>query len=400
LESDAEPHCIAPACRAPWNLDFLADNFTGAFVHTRLRDHHRHQLFDKELSLMPATQPLVQAKIQEQQHEALINQQIERKKQLDVELRGIGDQLHVLRLAKIRMQNAATHNGCGDTRNAFVRACPAQECRGFLSTAWKCGVCQIFACSHCHEVKGFERDAPHTCNPDNVETAKLIAKDSKPCPQCGAVSIRVEGCAQVYCVSCHTAWNWNTRKIETGPIHAVDYYTYLKRNGGQIPRAHGDVPCGGMPDAYEFQRNFQEKRLTAANFEGYNLLRFIQSLNHLYQVDGGRMRPDRVNDNADLRVSYLLKEIDQKRFMQQLQQREKARLKNRDAYQVIQTIYEVASEILRRMQNEPKRELIDELHTLLSYGTDGYKRVVKTYNCITPNIPQPSRIMKTPKHET
>ena len=31
--------------------------------------------------------------------------------------------------------------GVNKQRNEFVRACPDENCRGFLSTQWKCGVC-------------------------------------------------------------------------------------------------------------------------------------------------------------------------------------------------------------------------------------------------------------------
>jgi hypothetical protein len=43
-------------------------------------------------------------------------------------------------------------------------------------------------------VKGADKDSPHTCNPDMIETAKLIRKDTKPCPACGEMIMKTEGC--------------------------------------------------------------------------------------------------------------------------------------------------------------------------------------------------------------
>lgn len=79
-------------------------------------------------------------------------------------------------------------------KRTFVRPCPVNDCRGFLSTAWKCGICENFTCSHCHEVKGKSRDSPHVCLQENVETAKLLAKDTRPCPNCGTRIFKISGC--------------------------------------------------------------------------------------------------------------------------------------------------------------------------------------------------------------
>ena len=68
--------------------------------------------------------------------------------------------------------------------SAFQHKCCDPECHGYVSSAWKCGVCDKFSCTHCHEIKGItkeETDA-HVCNPDTVETIKLMKADTKPCP--------------------------------------------------------------------------------------------------------------------------------------------------------------------------------------------------------------------------
>ena len=61
----------------------------------------------------------------------------------------------------------------------FIRKCPADGCEGFLSSAWKCGVCNIWACPHCFGVKGYDKNAEHTCDPNDVASAELIKKEKK-----------------------------------------------------------------------------------------------------------------------------------------------------------------------------------------------------------------------------
>ena len=78
------------------------------------------------------------------------------------------------------------------TKRKFVRACPADGCMGFLSTAWKCGLCQVNVCSKCHEIKTGEDDE-HVCDAGNVETAELLARDTKTCPSCAALIFKISG---------------------------------------------------------------------------------------------------------------------------------------------------------------------------------------------------------------
>jgi len=79
-------------------------------------------------------------------------------------------------------------------RAKFIMKCPAAECRGFLSTAYKCGTCQMWACPDCLVIKGPEKDVEHTCDPGQKESVALIIKESKGCPKCGQRISKIDGC--------------------------------------------------------------------------------------------------------------------------------------------------------------------------------------------------------------
>ena len=81
-----------------------------------------------------------------------------------------------------------------DEKKRFVRRCTRDGCKGFLSTAWKCGMCEWYSCSKCFAVKGQTHDVAHECKKEDVETAELIRKDCKPCPKCGEFIEKSSGC--------------------------------------------------------------------------------------------------------------------------------------------------------------------------------------------------------------
>jgi hypothetical protein len=81
-----------------------------------------------------------------------------------------------------------------ETRREFIMKCPDEGCRGFLSSAYKCGTCAKFTCAQCLVVLGESKPDSHTCNPDAVETAKTIKAETRPCPKCGTRIFKIDGC--------------------------------------------------------------------------------------------------------------------------------------------------------------------------------------------------------------
>lgn len=145
-----------------------------------------------------------------------------------------------------------------------LRGCPGEGCRGFLNEAWVCGVCDLSVCRHCQV--GLEEDevAPercaditeacaegkhwHICNPDQVATARMLARDTKPCPKCKALISKIDGCDQMWCTQCQTPFSWITGQVEEGRVHNPHYYEWMRRNKGSVPREPaqpGDVVPGG-----------------------------------------------------------------------------------------------------------------------------------------------------------
>jgi len=199
LTSVDDPQCMS--CKHPFDREFIDMNFAKAWVGGEYLRHRGKVLLDREVSQLPASQHLVKNYRTRTALRQRLREEAEEKIRLQMRLRTIENNRWVVgervrRIEQSKYQNnGRTGSGESDSeRTAFVRRCPVEECRGFLSTALKCGVCDTFACAECHEAIGAQRDAAHTCNPETVATVKLLKKDSKNCPSCQTIIHKIDGC--------------------------------------------------------------------------------------------------------------------------------------------------------------------------------------------------------------
>ena len=366
LLGETVPKCMATGCGREWTRKYMTEHFTKSFINGVFKTHREQILIEKERALMPATQIYVER-----------HRQIE---QMESEVKEIGVQIDILQRNRSRLFNElfrARNRMDGDlTRDEqtrvsqFVRACPDNDCRGFLSTQWKCGVCDKWTCKDCHEIKGTERDAEHVCDPANLATANMLAQDTKPCPNCHTPIHKIDGCDQMWCVMCHTAFSWRTGRVETN-IHNPHYYEWLRRQSadGTIPRNPGDVVggggCGGNIDVYAFMTLFRNNNVYSniikdARFQTMYVqlsdpVELFRMNQHNRRVE---MEPLRVHidnyerRNRDLRISFMMNKIDETKYRTLLQQREKKRNKCQDLFNVIQIFVNTVDDIMLRFYTD------------------------------------------------
>jgi hypothetical protein len=379
LLNETNPRCLNTVCGKEWTRQYVTKTFTKTFVSKEYKNHRESILFDQERALLPATQPLVENILKCER----IDNEIRRIE--DVELRAIN-----VRISALRNERSALSRNTTTTteRTTFVKACPDPECRGFLSSQWKCGICEKWACSDCHEIKGLSRDCEHTCNPDIVATVALLANDTKSCPSCGEGIHKIEGCDQMFCTMCHTGFSWRTGRIETN-IHNPHYFEWLRRTGGEAPRNPNDIQCG-REITNTFTRNMTSTmRLKGIDTELINrVMRICESVIHFRYVELNRYAVDHVLNNQGLRIQYLRNLITEEEFKTQIQRLDKKHQKNREIHNVMTILYNTATDIIYRFDNaitlrneiQEARDILNEMDTILSYVNECLLDISKTYN--------------------
>lgn len=370
-------------CGREWTRQHIASIFTAAFVNKKLKKHREQLLYDIERALLPATQPVVERMIKVEEQE---------QKMIDIHR-----QLYELNMQKqqLRSDIYRLRNGTQPVeRSEFVRGCPDPDCRGFLSTQWKCGLCQKWSCPDCHEVKGLVRDVEHVCNADTLATARLLSADTKPCPKCQTSIFKIDGCNQMWCTQCHTAFDWRTGRVQEA-VHNPHYFEWLRRNGNAIPRTPGDVPCQQALTHTTFTaiRNLLRVRHVMHAFSDVcerMMSAIIRNTIHLVHVIIIPFREqNHVQRNEYFRIQYMRQRITEEQFKVKLQQTEKRVNKNREIFHILDVLQSTVTDIVFRFYSHLETsaagqwnmDLFDEFDPIVDYTNACLADISKTYGC-------------------
>ena len=331
MSTPADPHCMN--CRHVWNREFLDEHATRSWMEGEFRKRREAVLFDREKSRLPVTQEAVEVEREKrritEKRNALRKRRIEIKRELTEIEERLADIRHFTEHGNWPVTVTITEGATGPKKETrqFVAACPSATCRGFLNTAYVCGVCEGKFCPACREPK--PSDSEHTCDPSLVATIKAITADSRTCPSCGTAISRVSGCDQMYCTQCDTAFSYTTGKVVEGVIHNPHYFerlAKLKKESATTATVVGGCNRNGWPDWYRAVHASQGARfLNAKGFER-NLQGLYRIGLHIQEV----VLPEYPThatpvSNVDARIHYLMGEIEERRFRQLLQQRDRTR---------------------------------------------------------------------------
>jgi len=189
--------------------------------------------------------------------------------------------------------------------------CPLVMCTGIVKNG-RCNDCKKTVCAKCRE----ERNEGHECKKEQLETIKLLKRDTKPCPRCKVPIHKIDGCDQMFCTKCKTAFSWRTLTIHKGVIHNPHYHEYMAQlNNGNVPIAAND-PCGeelnralkDMDKSKAYQLATKRTAATRAMRSNSFIWRVLAEINAILPVLANDVYDDETlrQNKQQLRESYLI----------------------------------------------------------------------------------------------
>jgi hypothetical protein len=439
LGSTSEPNCMS--CSTAWSDTFLSSSVNSSFIKTKYKEHRKELLVQQEISRIPEsmaaaetykriydinkqidTLHLMNNKLKAERAEIIAKHSLSDKKvyQRYVEIRDtqytIRNNIKSMRhdIAVIRdggqpgaeagPEGDATQEKAKKEKKKFIMPCPGTDCRGYLTSEYKCEMCEESTCEKCLEI--IDTNTAHDCKKENIESAEFIRSQSKPCPCCGARISKIDGCDQMWCTQCHKAFSWNSGRIITGKIHNPHYYQYQRETGGgTAPREAGDVLCGGLCDISELIRVLKAKlndSKTQPNGKEHDVIReelinIHRQVVHITMVNLGQLRRqlgEEVNNEQE-RLKYIVKETTREELASAIIHKDYKRRKDTDLLHVCELFVTVSTDIFNVIVRSEKkgpscieeiRRCLTELRALMDYTNGQFKQISITYGICVPIV--------------
>lgn len=395
-----QPHCMS--CKVPWNSEFIVANFTKKFFNEDLAAHRANAMFESEKALMPQTQErlrrmnAVQEVVAFGRMVAFYTTQVKKPAEAEFYRKKIADIRD--EMPDIEIDGAAV----GPSRRRDAEAAPKpvcgcirDDCRGFImNNNWKCGLCDTKVCHDCLK----EKVDGHECTDEDKETRKLLLRNTKPCPKCAVMISKTEGCSQMWCIMCHTTFDWHTGEIVKGYVHNPHYFEWARRNGHQIERAPGDAPrprpdapaeppaCREqLPNARSFMHAINRHYNSLANdSHSQMIINLYQIRNHVNDVLRRQLRdPNYEGMREELRMKYLSGELTEEEYKADLVKAERKGERKRAEWNIADLFLAQATETLLFIYNNKPADVFRThlcvIVELVRYCNDEFKKTARAY---------------------
>lgn len=406
LSNASHPHCMK--CKKIYTLNFMVMKLNRSWLVKEYKKHRSLFLLEHEISKLSETM-----EIAEHHNQADIKET--EAKQINDKVTNMLNEIHKLREHQNQCYRAASVLRSGkkkQEKKKFIMPCPNEKCRGFLSTHYKCGICNMYTCSKCIEIIGSNKCDNHICNEDSIKSAELIRKETKPCPSCGTRISKIDGCDQMWCTECHKAFSWKTGKIDNGVVHNPHFYQFQRENARHVPRTPGDVACGEQLCNQQDLRDIIVYKLNFANYENIKthifdkpsdhtkdkIIDYVTAvhrvLNHIRWDTLYYMRIKRVslNNFEKLRIDYILKKISKSDMEAAIYKNDSQQCKLTEQIHVFELLNTVGIEMFDALINSKNiangvttfldevLARINELNNLKKYCNAQFSQISVTYN--------------------
>jgi hypothetical protein len=351
-------------CNKKFTRSILIDLFKIKFINGIYKENIKELLFKEEIIKIPQSLPEVEYLMNIKKYTIIVDKLrkefTESNFNIEIDLNSFIKQGEITSYLKYisYLKNNFLRSKNKKEKKEYKYPCANNDCNGFVNNKWKCELCDKDTCKECLTIK---LNDLHICNQDDIDTCLLLKKDSKPCPKCNISIMKTSGCNQMWCVNCHTTFDWVSLNIrENGQVHNPEYFRYMRENGLVIPTTNNlnDDICVNL---------FQEsvRKLTVIN---NNMLKNKKSdkniailfdlcgdIRHIINIEIPDLR--RKTNNLDLwkntqRIRFIMKDITEKQYKTNLAKKHKEIDFLDEMYSIQNTIYEVCKESFISIVNE------------------------------------------------
>lgn len=376
---------VCTGCGRGWDAEESVARLGRTFWTTEYRAVRRERLFRDEQLLLPGT-------VEHARRVQLDRALTEGVRALQTRVRnGEWEQVPNLRTARLMLYHHRNGGGAPvDARRAqwVVRHCGHDGCSaGLLDGDGRCTTCARPTCLACGEAS---TGGDHVCAASTLETMRAIASSCRPCVRCNAPCARVEGCATMWCVRCHTFWNWETgRVIDASRGHAPHNPDHRRWVSTAQLREVDDIPCGGIPDGGMLHTT---TILHMFDYVSSSAPVILEAAECVYRAQRLRARYPRTWDpmtvNLDSRVALLNGDLTEEAFKRVIERNERACQYKQRVGEVLETFVMAASDVLQRFCNRDEGVDITALHLVELRGLVDVAlvRVSEAYGRAVPRV--------------
>ena len=266
-----------------------------------------------------------------------------------------------------------------------MRQCPVATCNGhYMLGDYRCGTCKLMICKSCGEIE----TGTHVCEPNVLESLAAIDRFTKNCPKCGVSIEKIDGCDQMFCTDCKTAFDWVTLKVINSGIENPHYFEWIRSLNEGIPRDQNDIPCGGVPtyqDVFRANEAFLQntgidRKTGTYNLNAMTIVSFQIYIDEIHEMIIPALRTEL--DNTDLRIKFMCGEIDKPSFTTAILKRHNKKLKSDRELEIFTLIRDAGADIIQRWTREriffeiqKLQSVVAEIDALIHCANMGFARV-------------------------
>jgi hypothetical protein len=271
-----------------------------------------------------------------------------------------------------------------------ICVCPENICKGYItSKEYKCNLCNTTICKRCYN----KWDETHVCDINDIKTVDMLKSSTKPCPKCASLIHKIDGCNQMWCTHCNTAFGWLTGKIEKGAVHNPHYFEWFNNIDKTTDTTEYDNrTCEGIPEQRYFLTHIS-LTIKRIDLHIYNvIILYFRILLHINDIclSEDDNEHDKVKQNLDLRMQWIYNEIDDKRWGSLLYQRYKKSNIKKTKREIFSMFVIVSSDICYKIlacsDHILIRQYTNEWDNILNYTNTCFSKLRNVFNLQMPLI--------------